>query len=159
MADNKARLDEVYSKYANLLFRIALSSLQNREDAEDAVQDTFVKYLSSSFYFSGEKEERAWLVRVVTNTCNDYHRRHRVREALPLDEALEIPVANEETKGVFSAISKLSDKYRTVIVLHYLEDFSVDEIAKALSLTRSGVKMRLMRGREELSYILAKGEA
>ncbi len=156
MAENNNRLEEVFSRYSSLLFRIALVQMQNREDAEDAVQDAFVKYLSSSAVFFDESQERAWLVRVLTNTCRDLQRRRRVREALPLDEALEIPSMSDESHGVFSAISHLSEKHRTVIVLHYLEDFSVDEIAKALSLTHSGVKMRLMRGREELSQILGK---
>ncbi len=159
MAENdtvRARCDKVFENYSNLLYRIALVELKNREDAEDAVQDTFIKYLKATFIFSSENEEKAWLVKVLTNTCRDLLRKRRIRTSLPLDEALEVPDLTQEQQGVFSAISRLSEKHRTPIVLHYLEDFSIEEISKALALSRSAVKMRLMRGREELSLILGK---
>ncbi len=159
MTDNKLqkeRLEFVYTKYSNLLYRIALVQLGNKQDAEDAVQDTFIKYLSGSFKFSGENEERAWITRVLVNTCRDMQRRRKFRGWVPLDELIDLPAESEENRGVFDAISKLSDKYRTTIILHYLEDFSVEEISKALSLSPSGVKMRLLRGREELLNILGK---
>lgn len=152
----RERLAALFSKYSDLLYRIALVRLQNKHDAEDAVQDTFVKYLTASFEYSGDIEEKAWLIKVLDNKCRDLHRRKKIREHLSLEDICELCAEDEVSVGVFTAISELSEKFRTVIVLHYLEGFSVEEISLSLSLTKSAVKMRLMRGREELSKILGK---
>jgi len=154
--DRHERLEKLFLQYSDLLYRIALVKLYNKEDAEDAVQETFIKYLSKPFEYSSDKEEKAWLVRVLENVSLDILRRRSKRESLPLDEALDIGVEDEVSQGVFESLSKLSEKYRTVILLHYLEGFSVEEISKSLSLSKSAVKMRLSRGREELSLILGK---
>lgn len=154
--DKHERLTELFSKYSDLLYRIALVRLRSREDAEDAVQDAFIKYLSHPFVYSSDGEEKAWLVRVLENGCRDILRRRSVREYTPLDEVYDLSVEDEVSRGVFDSISRLSEKYRTVILLHYLEGFSIEEIAKSLSLSKSAVKMRLLRGREELSEILGK---
>ena len=154
--DRHERLTYLFDKYSDLLYRIALVRLQNREDAEDAVQDAFIKYISSPFVYSSDSEERAWFIRVLENGCRDILRRRTVRDHVPLDEVYDLSVEDEVSQGVFESISKLSEKYRTVILLHYLEGFSVEEISKSLSLSKSAVKMRLLRGREELSLILGK---
>ena len=154
--DKHERLTELFSKYSDLLYRIALVRLHSREDAEDAVQDAFIKYLSHPFVYSSDNEEKAWLVRVLENRCLDILRRRRVREYTPLDEVYDLSLDDEVSQGVFDSISRLSEKYRTVILLHYLEGFSIEEISKSLSLSKSAVKMRLLRGREELSVILGK---
>ena len=152
-----SQFEILYSKYSNLLYRIALSQLGNKEDAEDAVQDAFIKMLSSSFKFSSDSEEKAWSVKVLVNGCRDILRKRRVRFAVPLDELVDVPSPSEESHRLFEAISNLSEKHRIPVILHYLEDFSIEEISKALSLSVSGVKMRLLRGREELLSLLGKG--
>lgn len=154
--DRRARLESLFSEYSDLLYRIALVKLRNKSDAEDAVQDSFIKYLSSPFVYSSDKEEKAWLVKVLENTCRDMLRRNGRRELVPIDEMCDIGVEDEASQGVFEALSQVSEKCRTVILLHYLEGFSINEISKSLSLSVSAVKMRLMRGREELSEILGK---
>ncbi len=154
--DRRERLTELFSKYSDLLYRIALVRLRSREDAEDAVQEAFIKYLSHPFVYSSDSEEKAWLVRVLENGCRDILRKRSVREYTPIDEVYDLSVDDEVSEGVFDTISRLGEKYRTVILLHYLEGFSIEEISKSLSLSKSAVKMRLLRGREELSSLLGK---
>ncbi len=156
--DRRERLESLFSKYSDLLYRIALVKLHSREDAEDAVQDTFIKYMTSPFILHSDGEERAWLIRVLENRCLDLLRRRSVRDHLPIDDVNDLAVEDEVSQDVFEALSKLSEKYRTVILLHHLEGFSIDEISKALALSKSAVKMRLARGREELKTILGEGE-
>ena len=154
--DRRTRLTWLFSEYSDLLYRIALVKLRDKEDAEDAVQDCFIKYLSSPFAYSSDREEKAWLVRVLENTCRDIQRRKGRRDFIPLDELCEIGLEDEVSTGVFEALAQVSEKCRTVILLHYLEGFSVNEISKSLSISSSAVKMRLMRGRKELMEILGK---
>ena len=87
-----------------------------------------------------------------------YHKKEIYDEVLsiltdkfgPIDDMTDLATEDEVSQGVFEALSRLSEKYRTVILLHHLEGFSIDEISKALSLSKSAVKMRLSRGRELL---------
>lgn len=155
----KNSLETVYDKYADMLFRLALSHLQRREDAEDAIQDVFMKYYSTSPKFSDDEHERAWLIRVTVNRCHDLSRRGSIRDHASLDDILEM--AGEErtdAENLLATVHELPEKYRTAIVLHYLEGFSVEEVSGILKLSLSAVKMRLSRGRELLKSLINEEE-
>ena len=149
-------LEAVYGEYADMLYRLALSNVGNRADAEDAVHDVFVSYCNASPKFSGKGHEKAWFIRSTVNRCRDILRRRRIREYIPLhDPELSEPAAEADGgSDVFACLSSLDEKYRSVVTLHYLEGYSVDEIARTLRLSRSAVKMRLLRARESLKEIL-----
>lgn len=142
--------EAAYEKYADMLYRIALSDLGNTHDAEDAVQDTFVAYFSYKGSFETEEHLKAWLIRVLINKARDELRRKKVRSHASFDEIPEIASAEPEDRGVMEEIQKLPEKYKTPIILHYLEDIPVERIAKILGITLSGAKMRLKRGRDML---------
>mgnify|MGYP005973455981 FL=1 len=157
--DSRTLLETAYDKYADMLYRLAFSHLRRREDAEDAVQDVFTKYMNTSPRFTDDEHERAWLVRVTVNRCHDMLRRGKVREHDSLDDISEIPdEESENTSGVLQAVFALPEKYKTAITLHYLEGFSVEEISSMLGISLSAVKMRLSRGREILKDLLDKEE-
>lgn len=158
--DSRTLLETAYDKYADMLYRLAFSHLRRREDAEDAVQDVFTKYMNTSPRFTDDEHERAWLVRVTVNRCHDMLRRGKVREHDSLDDISEIPdEEGENTSGVLQAVFALPEKYKTAITLHYLEGFSVEEISLMLGISLSAVKMRLSRGREILKDLLDKEES
>lgn len=156
--DSRTLLETAYDKYADMLYRLAFSHLRRREDAEDAVQDVFTKYMNTSPRFTDDEHERAWLVRVTVNRCHDMLRRGKVREHDSLDDISEIPDEEENSSGVLQAVFALPEKYKTAITLHYLEGFSVEEISSMLGISLSAVKMRLSRGREILKDLLDKEE-
>ncbi len=156
--DNKADLAAVYDRYADMLYRLALTHTQNREDAEDAVQDVFTKYISTSQKFNDPEHERAWLVRVTVNRCHDLVRRGKIRTHESLDDITELPSEEDPARGVLHMLSELPEKYRTAIALHHLEGFSVEEVSKMLGISPSAVKMRLSRGRELLKSLLTDEE-
>lgn len=156
--DNKTGLAEVYDRYADMLYRLALSHTQNREDAEDAVQDVFTKYIATSPRFTDIEHERAWLVRVTINRCHDLVRRGKIRTHESLDDITDLPSEESAEGGVMKTLSELPEKYRTAIALHYLEGFSVEEISRMLGISLSASKMRLSRGRELLKNLLTDEE-
>ena len=156
--DNKANLACVYDKYADMLYRLALSHTQNREDAEDAVQDVFTKYIATSPRFSDEEHERAWLVRVTVNRCHDLVRRGKIRTHDSLDDITDLPSEESPASGVLKTLSELPEKYRTTIALHYLDGFSGEEVSRMLGISLSAAKMRLSRGRELLKNLLTDEE-
>lgn len=157
--DSKTTLETAYARYADMLYRLALSHLGRREDAEDAVQDVFTKYIGASPKFSDDEHERAWLIRVTVNRCHDMQRRGKLRCHDSLDDISDLPFTSDEREnGILKIVFTLPEKYKTAIVLHYLEGFSVEEISSMLGLSGSAIKMRLSRGRELLKNLLGKEE-
>ena len=149
---------KVYNLYSDMLFRLALMNTGNREDAMDAVQDVFLKSTEKTLLFSSSEHEKAWFIRATVNRCHDLFRKNSIRNHDDLEAA--VGVAYQEPFGdditVIEAMEQLPEKIKTVIILHYLEGFSVEETAKMLLLTASAVKMRLSRGREALKEILER---
>lgn len=145
-------VETVYEKYADMLYRTAYSLLLSLHDAEDATAEVFVKYIKNRPSFNDSEHEKAWLLRVTVNTCHDIQRRRTVRTYTPIDElAAVLPAEDTSAKtDVLESVLALPEKYRVCVILHYFEDFSVEQIAKALGLTKSAVKMRLARAREML---------
>lgn len=146
-------ISAAYDRNINLLYRLALSHLGNDFDAQDAVQETFVKYLRHLPEFSSEEHEKAWLIRVATNVCLDILRRKKIRAYTPIEEIHSLGVYDdgiENADSVMSKLDKVSPKNKTAVILHYLEGYSVEETAKMLGISVSAVKMRLMRGRDEI---------
>ena len=147
---NTVDVEKLYDEYADLLYRIALSHVGNREDAMDAVQDVFVKYVTLKKKMTDNDYRKSWFIRVTINRCYDLLRRRSVRDYTPLDDVGEIAVSDEYDlpRNINTMLECVSEKYRTVLVLHYIEGFSIEEIAKIFNVTPSAVKMRLMRARE-----------
>lgn len=145
----------VYDSYADMLYRLAVSILRSSSDAEDAVQNVFCRYLDRAPEFRDNEHEKAWLLRVTINQCKDMMRRRKVRAWLPIEALTDVGVREKSTPAL-DAVYTLPEKYKTVIILYHLEEMSIDEIATALSLSPSAVKMRLSRGRDMLRQLLLK---
>ena len=148
-------LETIYDTYADMLYRVSVSILQNRDDADDAVQNVFCRYLEHAPSFRDAEHEKAWLIRVTVNQCKDLLRRRKIRAWLPFDELPEM-AAPDDGSPVGEAIASLPAKYREVIVLHHLEELSVRETAAALTISESAVKMRLTRAREMMRAYLTE---
>jgi len=144
------KLEQAYEKYADMLYRLALSHLKNPHDAEDTVQDVFIKYMNHFSILKDEEHERAWLIRTTVNRCYDLLKYNSKRNHMALDEVNEIAAEEKLHTEIFQILEKLPAKNKTVIILHYLEGFSIEEIARMLHLSTSAVKMRLSRGREQM---------
>ena len=157
----KTDIETAYDIYSDILYRVALSHLQNDEDAQDVVQDVFIKYINSSPVFRDSDHEKAWFIRTVINRCHDLLRYKKIRNHITLDEISEITSDTAENNlqhEVFSVLSQLDEKYKSVILLHYLEGFSIKEVSSILKISESNVKMRLVRGREMMKVIITKEE-
>ncbi len=147
--------DSVYLTYADMLYRISVSMLRSADDAEDAVQNAFCRYLDKAPSFRDTEHEKAWLIRVTINQCKDLMRRRKLRAWLPIEALTDVGVRVKSTPAL-DAVAELPEMYKTVIILYHLEEMSVQEIAGTLSLSQSAVKMRLARAREMLREIIAK---
>ena len=149
-------VEELYDRYAVMLYRLALSMMKTREDAEDVVQSVFEKYVLHPHLFLSGEHEKAWFLRVTMNQCKDALRRRNLRQGVSLDDAVEVGVCDVHSE-VQDILDKLPEDYRMPLVLYYFEECKIEEIAAALRLSASAVKMRLKRGRDMMKKELEGG--
>jgi len=147
--------EETVQNYKDRLFTIALNICQNPVDADDAVQDAFIKYYSLNKEYDDEMHLKAWLIRVTINRAKDiassFWRKHR--ETLG-DYMESLVFEAPEDNRLFEAVMQLPEKYRIVIHLYYFEEYSVREIADILKRLENTVKSQLGRGRMLLKKTL-----
>ena len=144
-------LQELIEHYQRNLYAVAFNVCKNAEDAEDAVQDTFLQYYMSKKEFESEAHIRAWLLRVAINRAKNANLTFWKKHKVPLEDNMErMTFETEEAKNLFTVVMNLPEKYRIVIHLFYYEDYPIAEIAKILNLSQSNVKVRLSRGRAML---------
>ena len=154
--NEKQEFETAYGLYADMLYRLSFSYMKNKEDAEDVVQEVFTKYFCGIHLPMNPEQEKAWFLRVTINQCHDILRKKAYRMHASLDEVTEVATEENQNGYLYDALQELPEKYRGVVILHYLEGYSVEEIAKILQLSASAVKMRLKRGREFLKESLEK---
>ena len=147
-----AEIERVVNEYATMLLRVAYSQLNNRTEAEDAVQEVLLKYMEKAPVFQSEEHEKAWLLRVTVNHCKNHLASAWFRKRADLDEG--IPALDNEELEVVSAVAALPAKYRAVVHLYYFEGYSTKEIAEILHSRPNTVSSRLSRGRALLAKAL-----
>lgn len=156
--------------YKDLAYSVAIKVVSNNEDAEEVVQDAFLKAFSSLGKFKRASKFSTWLYRIVYNTALTKIGGRKIRtldlyEQSENDPGLVIETqqfdllkSNEQKKYVQLALGKLTKEDSLVISLHYIGEKSIAEICEILDMKKSAVKMRLLRGRRqlqtELEYLL-----
>ena len=148
-------IENIVRTYGNTLYRLCFVMLGNESDAEDAVQDSFIKYLQKAPSFENTEHEKAWLITVATNQCKDilrFRKRHPQTDLENLRETLQ----TSSDSGVLEALMTLPEKFRFVLTLYYVEEYRIEDIAKMIGRTPSAVKMRLQKGRRLLEETFRK---
>ena len=166
---DRAAFTELVNRYAAKVFRLARHITKNDHDAEDVLQEAFLKAYSRLDQFQGNSRFYTWLVRIAVNEALMKLRRAKTRKTVSLDQELEsedgsLPreTASEEESPeerygrletreyLTQAIDSLSEAYRSVFVLRDIEGLSTEETAEMLDLSVSAVKSRLLRARLQL---------
>lgn len=152
---NDKDIEDVVKTYSNMLFKLCFTLLRNHTDAEDAVSDVFVKYISSSISFNDEEHRKAWLLRVATNVCKNMLKFYKIRRHLTIDEISEYCKEDNDIH-IFTEFLNLPLKYRTILHLYYVEGYKTAEIADMLSITTAAARKRLQYGRDMLKIEYGK---
>jgi RNA polymerase sigma-70 factor (ECF subfamily) len=166
---------ELVRRYEGKIFRLAQHITQNREDAEDVLQETFMKAYEHLDQFKGDSKFYTWIVRIAVNQALMKLRRRKTDKSVSLDETIdtgedtitrEIAAWDEDPEERFSreelgeildtAVDSLEPPYRSVFVLRDIEELSTEETAEALSLSVPAVKSRLLRARLQLREKLTR---
>jgi len=144
-------------QHQNMIYRLALHMLGSAQDADDAVQEVFLRLFRWEKDFESPEHLRRWLLRVAVNHCKDVLKSPWRRRRLSLEELPEPPVFDSFEEGeLYEAVMALPEKYRTVLDLFYYEDLSVKEIAGLLHVKGSAVTTRLDRARKKLKKQLGE---
>lgn len=165
-AESKVSLDALVEQYSALLFRVAYSVLRSQTEAEDVVQETFLRTLQHQNALPAVRDVRVWLTRIAWNLAIDRRRRTRpdqmdqvfaenlVAAELPADQALD---EAQRMKVVLDEIERLPRAERHVLLLSSLEELGAAEIATILGRSESAVRALLFRARTRLRQRLEKG--
>ncbi|MBR4236037.1 MAG: RNA polymerase sigma factor [Clostridia bacterium] len=142
-----ARAGGALMRFGPDLVRFAYSYLLNLADAQDAVQDALVAYMKRAPEFGDDESEKAWLFTVTANKCRSFLRSGWFKSRAEIPESVP---AQDESREVLNALSRLPRKYRMPLHLHYFEGYSIEEIAAMLNAKPATVGTWLARGREML---------
>lgn len=137
-----------------LMYHVSWSMLRNNDDCADAVQEALTRAWQKKHTLRSMERFKPWLMRILVNQCNDMLRRQKRRSFFPLDEAAESIAAPEEPLELMDAISQLKKEWRVVIVLHYMEGCTVQEISAMTGMPTGTVKARLSAARRRLGTLL-----
>ncbi len=150
-SDKNVFYQHAVEQYADMLYRVAYHNCGNAQDAEDAVQDTFVKLWQRAEPFENDEHCKAWLIRVAINRTHDLtraaHKKNvELSEILPAKE----PTGNE----ILDLVRGLQDPYGVAIYLHYYEGYTAAEIGDILDAKPNTVLSWLRRARKQLETLL-----
>jgi RNA polymerase sigma-70 factor (ECF subfamily) len=148
--------EQLYETYRGRVFSTAYRMLSNRADAEDVTQDVFVKVFKKLKSFRGDSAVSTWIYRIAINACLDFRRRRRLRQAVSLDDGLEVgSTPLSVTRLIESALPKMAEGYRQVFVMHDIQGLKHEEIGRILGITDGASKSQLHRARAFLRRELA----
>jgi len=148
--------------YKDTVFQVALGYVKNIHDADDIVQNVFLKLYNlynRNKTFESDEAQKAWLIRVTINESKDLLKSAWRRNRNDLDESLVAPSSySEEQTKIYDYVKQLKPKFRTVIYLHYYEGYSTNEIARILKITQTAVTTQLNRARNQLKSDMLKDD-
>lgn len=155
----KEEYEKAVLRYAEDIYRVAFSMLQAKEDAEDILQNVFMKLLMHQKEFNDSNHLRRWLIRVAVNECNSlwtssWRKKVELKEFSDWDVRGNESLHNSEYENLYAAMHTLPPKLRIVIHLYYYEEYSTREIASLLHILEATVRTRLSRARKLLKIQL-----
>ena len=166
--DTTRTIAALVAEYSTALYRVAFSVTRNAAEAEDAVQETFLRVLRHESRLAEIRDCRVWLVRIVWNIVLDKKRRAKTRpegediadhsRALPSGDraAVDTVISSQEHARILALIDRLPAREREAMLLSAVEELTTAEIAATLGTTESSIRSRIFRARKELAVLLEK---
>lgn len=150
----------LYDQYSKAMYNLAYRILNNREDAEDILQESFVECFRNIDSFRFESTFGAWLKKIIVNKCINHIKKKKIDltfcETLPAVAVEEEEEVKYETELIFKSIEMLPDGYRIILTLYLLEGYDHSEISQILGISESTSKSQYSRAKEKLRKILSK---
>jgi len=150
--------EHLVREHARVVLAVCLARTRSLHDAEDAMQQVYLKALTRLDRLREKRRARAWLVRIARRTCADQHRKRRPKAALPQDYAASTASDEANVERLRAAIERLPEGYRQTITLYYLDGHSCAGVAESLGISEAAVRQRLVRARLMLHDFLTEEE-
>ncbi len=149
-------ISNLVEKYADTVLRVSYTYLNNKADAEDVVQDVFLKVMEKRPEFNDSTHEKAWLLRTAINMCKNKTNLFWNKNKCSIDEIAEFSAFDSYStdNSVLKAVMSLPEKYRIPVYMFYYEGYSTAETAKILGKNEATIRSNLSRAREKLKTIL-----
>ena len=146
------KIEALMDSYGNLLWRTGIMMLGEPQDVQDMIQEVLLKYMQKRPVFHDAEHEKAWLLRVAVNLCRDMLRLRSRRRYFPIDELEPEAVGSTDAESmeILEEIAMLPQKWKSVLLLHYIEGYSLKEISEILDVSENAVKKRMQRAKEAL---------
>lgn len=145
-----------FKKYSDMVYRLAFARVKNKYDADDILQEVFLRFIKYKDKINNDEHAKALLIRITINCSKSMLSSSWFKKTESLNENLSV---SDRECDTLDAVMRLNKKYRTVIHLHYYMGYSIDEIAKILKSKPSTVKSWLHRARKQLKIDLEGVEA
>ena len=142
---------EAFKKHSDMVYRLAVARVKNKYDADDVLQEVFLRFIKAKDKVENEEHLKALLIRITINCSKSMMTSSWFKRTEPLSESFSV---SDEYSDTLDSVMRLPQKYRTVIHLHYYMGYSVDEIASILKTKPSTVKSQLHRARQKLKLDL-----
>lgn len=156
MTATEEKISGIADVYTDMIYRLSFSYMKNHQDAEDAVQDVFVKLMEKLPDFQSPEHEKAWIIRVTINVCKNKLKAFWRKNTSSLDDSPEPSKTDtyQTESEVLQAVMSLPETYRAAVHLYYYEGFKTPEIAEILQKQESSIRSILHRARKQLKTIL-----
>lgn len=142
-ADKERGFKRIYDLYADNVYRLCFSYMKNKMDAEDIMQETFIKFYQSRQVFSRDEEAKAWLLVTASNQCKNALK-HWWRKHRDIDDYVQIIGTEEpERLELMELVMKLPERYKTAVYLYYYEGYNSRQISEMLHKPESTVRTHL----------------
>ena len=152
-------ITDIYMKYVDTVYRVALTILNNVPEAEDATQTAFIKLMTSARIFENDEHIKAWLIVTTQNVCRDILKSWWRLKRVDMESIAEQPSSLEASDNdVWNAVSILDGKYKLLVYLHYYEGYKTKEIARMLGISHATVRTRLRAARNKLKLVLEEDD-
>ena len=167
LGGDTAAFEYLFDRYRDAIHRLFLQRTGNAEDADDLLQETFIKVYINLHRYSTDYTFGQWVYTIARNTFIDFVRRRQA--ALSIDERFSSPPSTAPTpeESVISLqqrtqiehyLERLTPRYRTLIVMRFFDEYSYEEIAAKLTLPLGTVKTQIHRAREQMCKLIAQGD-
>lgn len=155
-------------RYKDMIFTLSLKMVKNREEAEEAAQDTFIKVYHSLSKFKGDSKFSTWIYKISYNNCLDRLKKNKKEDlnisidefsshlVKTMDNALSALVDAERKQAIQNCLNLLPREDNFLLTLFYFEDQNLEEIGKIMNINANNVKVKLFRSRQKLATILKK---
>lgn len=165
MANVDYEIERLIESYGNDVLKIAYLYLKEKNKAEDAFQEVFLKVYENFHKLKNKESEKSWIMSITINTCKDMLKSSWFKRIIFFEEKEELTIISKENveedviskidgKELLKEIMDLPNKYKEPILLYYYEEFSTGEIAEILKIPEGTVRSRLHRGRQLLKNVI-----